>query len=233
MSITGNYHIASPRIRVTAIGAGGGSIASVDASGVLIVGPESAGAVPGPGLLRRRRHASDRYGCRRRARHHRSEVFPGRRDPARTATRAEDAIREHIAEPLGLSVLEAAAGIRAVAENQMADLVRTRDHSARLRSARLRRCSPTAARARRTATRSRHEAGIDTVVIPRPQRSIPASARCRRIASAASSSSDPQHTPPGKSDPADHLDLERINRTFDALEERCRSGDARPSATRS
>ncbi len=40
-------------IQIETIGAGGGSIASVDRGGMLQVGPESAGSVPGPGLLRR------------------------------------------------------------------------------------------------------------------------------------------------------------------------------------
>ena len=47
-----------PMVDVHTIGAGGGSIASVDAAGMLQVGPESAGARPGPDLLRPRRHAS-------------------------------------------------------------------------------------------------------------------------------------------------------------------------------
>ena len=40
--------VRSPMIQIETIGAGGGSIASVDASGMLQVGPESAGSVPGP-----------------------------------------------------------------------------------------------------------------------------------------------------------------------------------------
>ena len=37
-----------PSLDVHTIGAGGGSIASIDAGGALVVGPQSAGAVPGP-----------------------------------------------------------------------------------------------------------------------------------------------------------------------------------------
>ena len=44
-----------PMVDIHTIGAGGGSIASIDAAGILRVGPESAGAVPGPDLLRARR----------------------------------------------------------------------------------------------------------------------------------------------------------------------------------
>ena len=40
--------VRSPMIQIETIGAGGGSIASVDASGMLQVGPESAGSIPGP-----------------------------------------------------------------------------------------------------------------------------------------------------------------------------------------
>jgi N-methylhydantoinase A len=44
----GAYPIYLPTVSVSSIGAGGGSIASVDALGVLRVGPESAGSAPGP-----------------------------------------------------------------------------------------------------------------------------------------------------------------------------------------
>ena len=44
----GGYPVAVPMVDMHTIGAGGGSIASVDAGGMLLVGPESAGADPGP-----------------------------------------------------------------------------------------------------------------------------------------------------------------------------------------
>jgi len=44
----GRYPVAVPMVDMHTIGAGGGSLAHVDAAGVLHVGPESAGAVPGP-----------------------------------------------------------------------------------------------------------------------------------------------------------------------------------------
>ena len=44
----GDYPIFLPTVSVTSIGSGGGSIARIDDAGVLRVGPESAGAVPGP-----------------------------------------------------------------------------------------------------------------------------------------------------------------------------------------
>jgi N-methylhydantoinase A/oxoprolinase/acetone carboxylase beta subunit len=46
--VIGGYPIRLPAIAVHTIGAGGGSIARVDRGGALVVGPDSAGAVPGP-----------------------------------------------------------------------------------------------------------------------------------------------------------------------------------------
>ena len=48
----GGYPVSVPMIEIHTVGAGGGSIARVDAGGALVVGPQSAGADPGPGLLR-------------------------------------------------------------------------------------------------------------------------------------------------------------------------------------
>src|SRR5205814_6096683 len=44
----GGYPIRLPALDIHTIGAGGGSIARVDPGGALVVGPRSAGAVPGP-----------------------------------------------------------------------------------------------------------------------------------------------------------------------------------------
>lgn len=49
----GGYPVAVPMIDMHTIGAGGGSIARVDAGGLLLVGPESAGADPGPACYRK------------------------------------------------------------------------------------------------------------------------------------------------------------------------------------
>ena len=48
------YYIGLPMVDVQSVGAGGGSIARVR-QGALLVGPESAGSTPGPGVLRPRR----------------------------------------------------------------------------------------------------------------------------------------------------------------------------------
>ena len=61
----GGYKCASPAVEVHTIGAGGGTIARVDAAGCCQVGPEGAGAASGTGLLRAGRHASPRSRMRR------------------------------------------------------------------------------------------------------------------------------------------------------------------------
>jgi N-methylhydantoinase A len=110
-----------PMIDIETIGAGGGSIASVDGSGLLVVGPRSAGAVPGPVCYNQggtEPTVTD------------ANVFLGRLDPAvlpsGSATGAvESAIRHAIATPLGLSLEESAEGILRLANNKMAMAVRS------------------------------------------------------------------------------------------------------------
>ena len=116
------YHVAVPMVNITAIGAGGGSIAEVIA-GKLRVGPASAGAFPGPVCYRRggtRVTVTD------------ADVVLGVIDPdvflggrmSLDKAGAEEAIRVQIAEPLGLSVVEAAAGIKRIVDARMADTLR-------------------------------------------------------------------------------------------------------------
>ena len=47
-STLGDYPISVPMIEIHSVGAGGGSIARLDEGGALLVGPQSAGADPGP-----------------------------------------------------------------------------------------------------------------------------------------------------------------------------------------
>lgn len=112
-----------PMVDVHTIGAGGGSIASVDASDLLRVGPESAGAMPGPICYARggtQPTITD------------ANLVLGRLDPARllsvdTPVSLEDVrsrIRETIGDPLGLSADNAAAAILRVANDRMAGAIR-------------------------------------------------------------------------------------------------------------
>ena len=112
-----------PSVDVRSIGAGGGSIAWVDDGGLLHVGPNSAGAVPGPGLLRPRRQPADRHRCVAGARLYRSGLLPRRHDEARHCDARAAAIARDVARPLGLTLDEAAAAIMALATENMVQAI--------------------------------------------------------------------------------------------------------------
>ncbi|WP_374396739.1 hydantoinase/oxoprolinase family protein [Tabrizicola sp.] len=107
-----------PMVDVRTVGAGGGSIARIDAGGMLRVGPESAGSTPGPVCYGRggtRVTISD------------ANLILGRLPASRfgqAAGAAHDAMREQIAEPLGLSVEAAAAAVIRIANTHMAGAIR-------------------------------------------------------------------------------------------------------------
>jgi N-methylhydantoinase A len=120
----GKYHLLLPMVDVSAIGAGGGSVARVEAGGYLRVGPESAGAVPGPacyGAGGELPTVTD------------ADLLLGILDPyaflggrmTLDVGAASEAVRLHVAEPLGISVTEAAAGIKRIVDGRMGDLLRT------------------------------------------------------------------------------------------------------------
>jgi N-methylhydantoinase A len=113
-----------PVIDITSIGAGGGSIAWIDHRGVVKVGPQSAGADPGPACFGQGGTEPTVTDC---------HLVLGRLDPenflgARMKLEmdaATNAIAERIADPLGLGLEEAAIGILAIAETNMNYAIRT------------------------------------------------------------------------------------------------------------
>ncbi len=111
-----------PSVDVKSVGAGGGSIAWVDDGGMLHVGPKSAGAVPGPacygngGTLPTVTDASIALGYLD------PEFFLGgsmRLD----AGLARQAIDEHVARPLKLSIEDAAAAVLSVTTENMVQAI--------------------------------------------------------------------------------------------------------------
>ena len=122
-TVINQYTFFMPRLLIESIGAGGGSIVWVDEqSGTIRVGPESAGADPGPACYGRggeRPTITD------------VNVLLGRYNPenflgGRLALDREAAERAmaSVAEALGMDVVEAAAGAARIVEYQMADLMR-------------------------------------------------------------------------------------------------------------
>ena len=85
------------------IGAGGGSIARVDALGLLAVGPDSAGADPGPACYGAAAARADRHRRRPRARLPRPGLLPRRADDARRRRGARRDRRRASPTPLGLT----------------------------------------------------------------------------------------------------------------------------------
>lgn len=118
------FTLAVPMIDVISIGAGGGSIAWVEAETRLLqVGPRSAGALPGPACY-------DQGGNEPTvtdanlvlARIDARSFFGGRKKLAYDLARK--AIEEKVARPLGMDLLKAAKGILEIVDSHMADLVR-------------------------------------------------------------------------------------------------------------
>jgi N-methylhydantoinase A len=112
-----------PMVDVHTIGAGGGSLAYVDASGMLHVGPESAGATPGPICYARggtRPTITD------------ANLTLGRLNPEKLLSvrnpvplsRVRDLILEHVGTPLGLDADAAAAAVLTIANDKMAGAIR-------------------------------------------------------------------------------------------------------------
>jgi N-methylhydantoinase A/acetone carboxylase, beta subunit len=112
------FPLRVPMFDIITLGAGGGSIAGIDPGGLLKVGPESAGAVPGPAAYGKggeRATVTDANVVLGRLRDGRPLGGGIRIDRARAAA----AIQRDVAKPLGISVEEAAIGILRVVNAAM------------------------------------------------------------------------------------------------------------------
>lgn len=116
-------HVALPSLDVDTVSAGGGTLASVDEHGVLTVGPGSAGSMPGPACYGRggtRPTVTD------------ANLLLGylsgesRLGGSLTLDEqaARQAMREHVADPLGLDVTDAASGVVDVVNIQMQEAIK-------------------------------------------------------------------------------------------------------------
>ena len=117
------WKIAVPMIDVQTLGAGGGSIARVDSGGILHVGPDSAGADPGPACYGK--GGADATVTD-------ANLVLGYLDPANflggreelSADLSESALEQHIDGPLGLSTMDAAHGVHRVVSTAIAEGIR-------------------------------------------------------------------------------------------------------------
>ncbi len=117
------FPVKVPMTDVTAVGAGGGSIAWIDNGGMMKVGPESAGAYPGPIAYGRggdKPTVTDANVVLHRL--NPKTILGGRMKIDEEA--AYRAIEEKLAKPLGMSALDAARGIITVVNSNMARAIR-------------------------------------------------------------------------------------------------------------
>jgi N-methylhydantoinase A len=117
------YMLKVPAIDIAEVGSGGGSIARIDAGGLLVVGPESAGGDPGPACYGRGTQQPTVTDA---------NMVLGFLNPhslaggslSVNAALSKRAVEERVAHPLQLSVDDAAHGIRQVANVNMARAIR-------------------------------------------------------------------------------------------------------------
>jgi N-methylhydantoinase A len=117
------YRVATPMVDVHTIGAGGGSIAWIDDGGALRVGPQSAGATPGPACYGNGGAEPTVTDANVVLGYVNPDGFLGGRMRL-DADAARAAIEERVARPLNLDVVEAASGISRIANHSMANAVR-------------------------------------------------------------------------------------------------------------
>jgi N-methylhydantoinase A len=117
------FPVAIPTIDLAEVGAGGGSIAWVDAGGMLQVGPRSAGALPGPACYGRGGELPTVSDADLVLGYFDADYFLGGRmrvDPEL----ARQAIEQHVAAPLGMDAVTAASGIHRIINANMAAAIR-------------------------------------------------------------------------------------------------------------
>ncbi len=117
------WKIAAPMIDIHTLGAGGGSIARVDEGGILHVGPESAGAEPGPACYGRGGVNPTVTDASLALGYLDASNFLGGRASLDTAA-AEQSLADHVATPLNLSNVESAFGVFKVVCTSIAEGIR-------------------------------------------------------------------------------------------------------------
>jgi N-methylhydantoinase A len=119
----GGYMLNVPAIDIAEVGAGGGSLAAIDQGNLLRVGPESAGAIPGPACYSLGNEQPTVTDANVVLGFINATALAGGQLPI-----AKDlsirAIETYVAKPLGITVVEAAHGIRAVANAAMGRAIR-------------------------------------------------------------------------------------------------------------
>src|SRR5262249_6905259 len=114
--------LAVPMLDINTVSAGGGTVAAVDRFGLLHVGPESAGAVPGPACYGRGGDTPTITDCNLVLGYLGEDNFLGGRMRL-DAAKARAAIEAKVARPLGLGIADAAEGIVRVIGGKMEEAI--------------------------------------------------------------------------------------------------------------
>jgi len=115
--------LAVPMMDINTVSAGGGTIARVDRFGVLQVGPDSAGAIPGPACYSRGGDMPTITDCNLVMGHLSAKNFLGGRMRL-DAKAAHQVVKDKIAKPLGMGVEEAAEGIVRIIDVKMEEAIK-------------------------------------------------------------------------------------------------------------
>jgi N-methylhydantoinase A len=115
--------IAVPMMDINTVSAGGGTLAEVDRFGVLKVGPESAGAVPGPACYGRGGTKPTITDCNLILGYLGEDNFLGGKMRL-DAAKARHAVETHVAAPLGLDVVAAAEGVVRIINVKMEEAIK-------------------------------------------------------------------------------------------------------------
>lgn len=118
------YVLRIPVIDISEVGAGGGSIAALDRGGSLRVGPRSAGASPGPACYGQGNDLPTVTDANLVLGYLNSDSLAGGSLAIR-ADLAQNAVHTHVAEPSGLSLLEAAYGVHLIANSNMVRAIKS------------------------------------------------------------------------------------------------------------
>ncbi|WP_373482992.1 hydantoinase/oxoprolinase family protein [Acetobacterium sp.] len=117
------YPLSIPMIDIRSIGAGGGSIAHVEAGGRVLIGPDSAGSIPGPACYNQGGENPTVTDALLVLGLINGDNFLGGKLPL-SLDQAVKAIKEKVADPLNLSVTDAARIIYSITAEMMADALR-------------------------------------------------------------------------------------------------------------
>ena len=115
--------VSTPVVEMVEIGAGGGSIASVDAMGRIQVGPQSAGSEPGPACYKRGGEEPTVTDANLALGRLDPENFSGGKIPLSEA-RAATALESRLGDELGPSIADAAFGVTEMVDENMANATR-------------------------------------------------------------------------------------------------------------